>query len=192
MIYYLRHGESEANERVHDGDVLVLNEYRKYHDARLTELGREQAREVAEKLKDKNIEAIVTSGLERSIEMGEIINGIFAVQVPMIVLDDLNERLDRREVVGWGDEEWHKAFEFGYASAPGIEKLEEFRDRVVRVIEMIKREYGDKNVLVVGHGGVSHIFRRYFSGEPWEGNIRIVRMKNGEIAEFDFDKKEVE
>ena len=188
MIYYLRHGESEANEQMRDGDVLGLDEYYKFHDVPLTELGRRQAREAAKKLQGKDIEVIVTSGLKRTIETGEIINE--SLGVPLIMTEDLNERVDRREIVGWGDEGWNRAFDFGHVADPGIEKLEDLKNRVVRAIEMIRRDYGDKNVLVVGHGGVSHVFRRYFSGEPWEGNIRVVRMKNVEIAEFEFGKEE--
>jgi uncharacterized phosphatase len=183
MIYFVRHGESEANRRMRNGEKVEFAE--KYY-APLTQTGREQAQETAEVLKDTNIDLVITSGLERAIDTGKIINQYH--HAPTIVMDNLNERRDKRTADT--DAEWHNSFEFERKAHPDIEALDDFKDRVVRTIEEIKEKYGDKNVLVVAHGGTSHIFRRYFSGEPWEGNIRKVMMKTAEVAEFNFEKEE--
>ena len=184
MIYFVRHGESEANKNMSEGGLFSFEEH---YDAPLTEKGKEQARETAEVLKDKSIDIVVTSGLLRAIETGKIINGKH--EAPMLEMVDLNEREDRREGVGDGMKGWNESFDFDYDANPSIEKLEEFKDRVVRAIEEIKVKYGDKDVLVVAHGGVSHVFRRYFSGRPWEGNIREVKMKNAEVVSFEFEEE---
>ena len=183
MIYFVRHGESEGNAMGETSAFCIPNEWL---DPPLTEKGRQQARETAEKLRDKKIDVVVTSKLKRAQETGKIINKYHGVSV--IEVDELNERRDdRAEVVERGDREWHNSFDFGYEANPDIENLEKFRDRVISAIEKVRNEFGDKDVLVVAHHGVSHIFRRYFNGEPWEGNIRITMMRNAEVVEFDFE-----
>lgn len=179
MIYFVRHGESELNRHMLSGGDFVFDDH---YDAPLTELGREQVAETAEKLKNTNIDVVVTSGLRRAIETGEIINRYHGV--PMVAMKGLDERKVLTDATTM--EEWGKAFEFGYEADPGIEKLGSFRDRVVQAIKEIREKYGDKDVLVAAHGGVGHVVRRYFSGEPWEGNIRKVFLGNAEVEEFEF------
>lgn len=181
MIYFVRHGESEENAYLKRGGVRVFEEH---YNTPLTETGKKQAAEAAKRLKGVNIDVIVTSGLERAIQTGEVINRYH--RVPMVVMEDLNEREDRRRSVGSGNDGWHNSFEFGREADPEIERLEDFRDRVVRAIEEIRNKYGAEDVLIVAHGGVSHVFRQYFLGEPWEGNIRKVFLDNAEVEEFDF------
>jgi len=184
MIYYVRHGQSESNVHLHEGGEWI---YEVHNDAPLTAEGRRQAEETGERLRDTKIDVVVTSGLSRARDTGAIINQFHGV--PVVVMEELNERVDRRVGTmdsGGRDEEWHKSFEFGYEAYPGIERLEDFRDRVMRAIKRIEKEYEGKNVLVAAHGGVSYVFRRYCEGGKWEGNIRdTVRMKNAEVVEFD-------
>ena len=185
MIYFVRHAESEENvrrESADDGEILSWEEWK---DTGLTKRGREQARETAEKMKDKKIDVMVTSGLRRVKETGEIINRYHGA--PVVVMEELNEREDRES--GVTTEEFRRSFGFGEEVNSGIERLEDFRDRVVRAIEEIELKYGEKNVLVVSSGGVSHVFRRYFGSGVWEGNIREVHMANGEVVEFEFNRK---
>jgi len=57
------------------------------------------------------------------------------------------------------------------------------------IIEKIKENHRYKNILIIAHGGVGHIFRNYFSGLPWSGDLVKKRIKNAEIETFDFDNK---
>ena len=183
MIYFVRHGESEANAFLRDGGVWSFD---KHNDSPLTERGRGQARDTAEKLKNKNIDIVVTSGMKRAKETADIINGGYH-DAPVVEYDGLNERWDKRDGAReTHEDEWQKAFEFGYDAEEGIERLEDFRDRVVGAMEQIREKYGDDDILIVAHEGMSHVLRRYFGGGLWEGNIRMERMGNGEVVEFDF------
>ena len=181
MIYFVRHGESEGNVIVASGAMISPIEHR---DLPLTELGREQAENTAKELRDVNIDIVVTSGLKRAIETAEIINRYHGA--PTVRKEGLNEREDRRALVEGRDEEWAKSWDFEYDADPGIEDLGEFRDRVLKALREVEAEYRDKNILMVAHGGVSHVLRRYFEGGKWEGNIRMVRLRNAEVIEFDF------
>jgi len=71
MIYFVRHGESESNVNQKMGGMWA---FEVDVDSPLTEVGREQARETAEKLKGKKIDVVVTSGLVRAKDTAEIIN----------------------------------------------------------------------------------------------------------------------
>ena len=62
-IYFIRHGQSEANaRRVHAGQF----------DAPLTELGREQAREAGRRLKGIKFDKVFASDLSRASETAEL------------------------------------------------------------------------------------------------------------------------
>jgi len=180
MIYFVRHGQSEANVILKNNGILCFD---KHYNTPLTDLGKKQAKETAQILKNKKIDIIITSELDRAIKTAEIINE--NKKIPMVQLNDLNERKDCRKGIEGVDDEWHKSYDFEYTTPEGIEDIKDFKDRVVKGIEYILEKYGDKNILIVAHGGVSHVFRRYFSNGTWEGNIRIKSMKNCEVAEFD-------
>ena len=64
-IYFVRHGESEANN-------LGLSAGSEF-DTPLTDIGRKQAQKTGQDLKDKNIQLIVSSSQGRAIETAEII-----------------------------------------------------------------------------------------------------------------------
>src|SRR5436309_1380376 len=64
-IYFVRHGESEANS-------LGLSAGSEF-DTPLTNFGREQARKAGQELKDKKIELIIASPMERTVETATII-----------------------------------------------------------------------------------------------------------------------
>lgn len=59
------------------------------------------------------------------------------------------------------DEFWNYTLNKKYKKA---ESAQEFFDRVVDFIQMIKQKYADKNVLVVTHAGVTKVFKWYFDG----------------------------
>lgn len=80
-IYLMRHGQTTGDiEDKFGGD----------YDDRLTELGKSQAKELAKKLKNLNIEKIFYSPRIRAAETAEIVNKATNILIEQV--DDLRER----------------------------------------------------------------------------------------------------
>ncbi len=88
-FYIFRHGQSSYN--------LAGRTQGRTNDSVLTQLGREQAREVGQKLKNCGIEVIVTSPLERARETAKLANE--TLNVPLLV-DERFIEVDVGEIEG--------------------------------------------------------------------------------------------
>src|SRR3989344_3112401 len=81
-IYLIRHGETTGDKE---------DRYGGNYDDHLTDLGKRQIKETAEKLVGKNIEIIFTSPLIRTKEATDIINS--KTNCPVEVVSDFEERV---------------------------------------------------------------------------------------------------
>lgn len=88
-FYIFRHGQSSYN--------LAGRTQGRTNDSVLTDLGKEQARFVGEKLKDKKIQVILCSPLTRAKQTAELAN--LALQVP-IIYDEHFIEVDVGEIEG--------------------------------------------------------------------------------------------
>ena len=174
-LYVVRHGETLENAN----DCLVgrLN-------SPLTEEGINQAKKVSEYFKDKNIDLIVSSPLDRCRQTSEIIsNG----KIPIIYSDSLLGR-DHGEFTGKPkesidfDEYWNYNKNIQYEKAESVKDL---FDRVAKLIEDIKEKYYDKKVIIVTHSGIMRVLYYYFKGIPSDGILSEITIRNCEIFEYD-------
>jgi len=157
-LFLIRHGQSQANaEERAEG----------WGSSPLSELGRQQAQAVAQRLAELNpFTALYTSPLRRALETAQIIS--LAVGLPPILLDGLREinigKLDgvpfsrirtRYAHLGlrWIADDPTLRF-------PGGETPREHRERALRTLnEVIARHPGaDERVIVVSHGGTLATF----------------------------------
>jgi len=154
-LYFVRHGESEANiQHVISNRESLLG---------LTERGREQARALADNLKDIPFTTIYSSPVLRARETTEILSQV--LRVPYQITEALRE-YDCGILEEKSDEESWRLHQYyyedwtlrhNYLSKPeGGENFIEIRDRFVPFIESFKRE-GDEHILLIGHGGLFHL-----------------------------------
>lgn len=177
-VIFVRHGETDVNLLEKQGKAISEN------NAPLNAHGLEQAREVAQKLKNEKIGMIFCSPYKRAIMTCQEINKFH--HVAMDVLDGLRER-DCGNLVG---KEYHDLFDFDKnVKGEDIEPVRDFFERVYRAIRHIEL-FGYDNVVVVSHGGVSHAFRAYFNNLEWKGNLRVDRLGNCDIRVYETGKKE--
>ena len=154
-LYFARHGQSEANTR-----HIISNRQSPFG---LTALGKQQAKSLAEKLKDVPIDAIFSSPVFRARETADILSAAFGK--PYQVTDALREYdcgilEDQSDAESWRlhcqyFEDW--TLRQNYASKPeGGECFEEIRDRFVPFIDNLKdnHSYQDAHILLIGHGGL--------------------------------------
>jgi broad specificity phosphatase PhoE len=154
-IYFVRHGESEAN---------AARRFAGRSDSPLTERGREQAEAVAAVLAKVPFDRIVSSPLSRCRDTAIVIARRHQLPVdlePDLVEIDVGERTGSPFDEVRGLPEWR---DDGFVAWPRGETLDQVLDRAHGVITRIAAENAGQRVLVVGHGGVTRILMSHFLG----------------------------
>lgn len=171
-LLLIRHSQSEGN---------AAHRIQGHHDEPLTDLGREQAQALANRLRAQYIlSALYTSPLLRACQTAEIIAGTVALDVQ--VVDGLKE-YDCGVVTGmtleqvqarypeiakrWAEDSWR-------VPIPEEEGPDAFQRRVLSAMEGIAAAHGaDETVAVVAHGGTLSVYLAgllgfdYRKRQPW-------------------------
>jgi broad specificity phosphatase PhoE len=154
-IYFIRHGESEANV------LQVISNRGDTHG--LTESGQAQAIKLAEKLSTIHAAKIYTSPLMRAVETAAILAG--RLRLGYVITDALRE-WDCGEAEGMSDEEsWQKHHDLLDAwlkhglwdqRIPGGESFLEVRKRFEPFIHDLISDTKDRSkpLILIGHGGL--------------------------------------
>lgn len=144
MIYFLRHGESEANlRRAFAGQK---------DDSPLTEKGRRQAAEAAQLLQGLGIEKIITTSLTRATDTASIIAEIIGCS--NVTIDDRLLEYDMGSLTGTQNKIITSR---DLISAEGAENPEVFRQRVLGGLRDARRS--TVTTLIVSHAGVGRIIQ---------------------------------
>jgi probable phosphoglycerate mutase len=152
-LYFVRHGESEANTR-----HVISNRESTFH---LTSKGMQQAEGLAGKIKDIFFSALFSSPVLRARETAEILS--VTLGLPSQVTEALREYdcgilEEKSDEESWGYhnqyyQDWVQRGQ--YSNKPeGGECFLDIQNRFVPFIESLTREQDDKNILLVGHGGL--------------------------------------
>jgi broad specificity phosphatase PhoE len=173
-ILFVRHGESEANVK----GVFAGQK----DDSPLTENGKQQAKVVGELLISRgiSIDRVISSPLIRAKETAEIIvrtigNGSLKV--------DTDERILEYDMGVLTGIPFRRVTSFEMVSAKGAEDPEKFGMRVDSFFEELLTT-NDKNVLVVGHGGIAKMLETRKKGLPTCTFLDIPLIQNTEIMEI--------
>ncbi len=174
-IYLIRHGESTSDTKnKYDGD----------YDDHLTENGLEDAKTIAKKLNEKNIEIVFTSPKIRSRETSKIISD--ALSCKTSVMDNLAEQDIYGAYLELGknqpEEEYRRLGEILVNRdnvVEGSETYKDFKERVVKCFLDITHQ-SFENVAIVTHGGpIRCIFREILALGEFKkiGNGAIIELK---------------
>ncbi len=180
-IILVRHGETEENkQKIIQGHL----------HGTLSELGKEQARKLANRLKDEKIDVIISSDLNRAKHTAEEI-AKFHPDVPF----ELDERLRERN---WGiiqgnsrhDKEFWKKIKWEEIKNNdeglkklGVETLSEGKERITKFINELKDE--DKTILIVLHGLLMRLLVAYLTNKSVED---AGHLDNTSITIFEFNE----
>lgn len=172
-IYFVRHGESEANaEKVFSGNT----------DVALTKKGIEQARDIAAKLKDVKFDHIYCSNLRRARSTAdEILKGR---NIEPTIYEEFREKdFGIFEGLGYEDieekypEEWKKFLKDASTyDVPKGDTAQEFWDRVIgKFTEVAEKHIQNKDdtICIVCHGGVLMLIFSYLVYGNGEGYFRF-------------------
>jgi broad specificity phosphatase PhoE len=151
-IYFVRHGESEANTQ-----HVISNRESPFP---LTRLGKQQANTLAANLRDIPLAAIFSSPVRRARETADILSGSF--HIPYQVTEALREydcgileeksdeaswRLHREIAADW-------TLHHNYQRRPeGGECFLDIQNRFLPFIESLKHA-DNEHILLIGHGGL--------------------------------------
>ncbi|MEA2037878.1 MAG: histidine phosphatase family protein [Nanoarchaeota archaeon] len=149
-VILVRHGET---------DWVKEDKYQGNSDIPLNERGIDQAKLVADRLKDEKIDITYTSELSRAIRTAEEILKFHSVK--LIKNKEINERgygkwegLTKKEVQEKYPGDFDEYQKNRYPTRPTAgESFVDIRNRVEPFIKKIVEENKDKNILIVCHNG---------------------------------------
>lgn len=186
-IYLVRHGQDEDNAKG------ILNGRR---DNPLTDLGREQAKMVAQKLKDHNIQVIYSSPLKRAHETARIISKTLDVD-ELIIDEHLIERdfgiftgkpfSDITKITGnvlIGDKTTY------FLDGEGTEDFPTLLKRGKKILQEINERHTDEKILIVTHSDIGKMIRAAFHEWTWKKGIETPHFANTGILELS-DKEDI-
>jgi len=173
-LYFVRHGESTSD---------VKQRYEGDYDDHLTEKGKEEAREIAQKLLDKGIEIIFSSARIRAVETSEILCSVLRRE--LLVMEEFNEQniynAYQELAIEQPEEEYRKLGELisqRDQKYPNVESYKQLKERVLQGLSHIINR-PNQTVAVVTHGGpIRCIVREVLQLGELKG------MKNGTIIEL--------
>jgi len=183
-LFLLRHGETEANiDQIYQGQG----------DSPLSELGRQEASELARALKSENFSAVYSSDLLRSHETASYVaepHNIAAIKLEGIkerhygIWEGLNfEEIKKKHSKiyrGWLEDP-------ARTTIPEAETLEALQQRGVNTIEEIINKHQGQTVCVVGHGGINRVILFHYMNLDLNNFWRI-KQDNCCINIIEFNK----
>jgi broad specificity phosphatase PhoE len=189
-ILLARHGESDWNR---------AKRWQGHADRPLTDAGRAQSRELAERLAETELEAVYSSDLQRARETAEIVAETQGLEVT--ALSDLREV----DVGSWSgltraeaEQRFPDAYQRWVAGGEGWddgETYEQLSARILRAMQTIAAEHPGDRVLIVAHGGSIravhaialgvdvHTYRRIRRVEP-NATLSAVCVEEGRLTEL--------
>jgi probable phosphoglycerate mutase len=157
-ITIVRHGETEWNKSM---------QLQGHTDSPLTEIGLKQAEQLAETIKNRDFNLLISSDLNRALQTAKIINRHLMLNI------ELNKEL-RERAFGIMEGLTRKEVEIKYKDTfqaymtrkadfniRNGESLIVFSNRVINAINEIIKKHHNKNILIVSHGGVLDCIIRY-------------------------------
>lgn len=171
---YVRHGQSQANFR----GVFAGGK----DDTPLTDLGRAQAKELGDELRSENIDRIITSPLDRTLETAQIIAKEIGFDTDNIQLD---ERLREYELGLGSGEPIDGMIAKKIVSFSGAEDPKDFETRVRGALLDIKKL--DGTTLVVAHGGVGRLIECMRAGNDPASFYDQPGFSNAHAVEINLD-----
>ena len=172
MIYFVRHGQTEANlKHIYTGESNFP----------LTKDGIAQAQETAEKLKAVQIDRIFCSPLLRAKQtMQEIAK--YHPDATIVFDDRLKERGDGQmegkpigpeDLLRWNLHVSHLA-EYGETIQSAFARVKDFYQEILQ-------KYPTENILIVAHYGIGRLSKCFFDGFPADGDLSKIKLHNGEV-----------
>lgn len=152
-------------------------------DVELTENGIEQAKKLADIVKNYDIDMVMSSPLKRAVETSKIVadkNNI-PLQIEELLIEQdygIYEEVDRKK-----DNFLSNKRNFAYKYPEG-ESMLQVAYRIYGLIEKLKEQYKNKNILIISHRGVCRIIRTYFH-DMTNYDFFNYTLENGKLEKYE-------
>jgi len=178
-FYYIRHGQSTANQQgVYGGSLPHIP---------LTELGIKQAEAAAKLMSAWGINRIIASDLDRAQHTARIIADGIKLDRQLIVTQPLLREENTGRMTGTPDVGFPVYLEY---AASGVDaNAETPADVAIRVQKFLTTldQYDGETLLVVSHAGVGRVILSILTGEPMSDLARAT-IPNCEPIELPLDR----
>ena len=159
-VILVRHGQSTWNE---------TNRWQGQADPPLSDLGRAQARRVAQRLRSEPISALYASDLRRAFETAQIIGQTLGLELqaePRLRELDVGTwaGLTREQIAERYPEQWQAWRAYEEKRPGGGETFGEMQQRAASALDDIIAAHYTKTVCLVTHGGVVYAIRGHVLG----------------------------
>jgi broad specificity phosphatase PhoE len=173
-IYFVRHGESEAN-----ASGLMAGTY----DTSLTEQGKQQAKKAGQDLTGKGIELVICSPLTRTRQTAIIIAKEIGYDPAKIIESKLFIERMYGPYEGRPCQEYVAHTEAGKLEA-GVETVKDMHARILEGFEWLKTLEAD-TILIASHGATGRMAKLVSQKLKHSHYHTIDRMANCEIFSFE-------
>jgi broad specificity phosphatase PhoE len=183
-IFIARHGQNEDNVNG------ILNGHR---DLPLTELGKEQARQLGEGIKGLglSIDGVYSSPLQRAFETASIVCMILGIEAVPVEVPELIERdfgvmtgVPISEIEARCAPDIIKTDTITYFLNPeGAETFPDLMERGYRALDRVRSYQKEGNALLICHGDIGKMVYAAATGKAWEDTLRNFHFGNGELIE---------
>lgn len=182
-VYLARHGETEWNR---------IGRWQGATDIPLSDVGRAQARLLADRLRDRGISQVHASQLSRALETGQIVAALLGAPPPSAD-PRLRERgygafegLTREECAERFPGVWERYLADRRAVPPGAEPQAEVTERITAAMVEIASAAESRSesgaILVVSHGGAIRSFIHATTG------VVPAPLENGAVFRLRFER----
>lgn len=183
-LYLLRHGQSTWN---------LEDRFTGWADVPLTNQGRHEMGQAAEKFLGVVLDLVYTSALTRTQESAQIVLETLAQSPPLVAAAELNERhygdlqgLNKTETaMKFGTEQvrqWRRSYS---VAPPGGESLRDAATRIIPYFQatILPRVMSGLNVLVCAHGNTIRAIRMSLDGLD-EESIMAMEVPTGGLYRY--------
>lgn len=169
-IFSTRHGETQWNKQ---------NKICGRTDILLTDKGKKQAEKLAKEIQKYDIDIIISSPAQQTSEIVSKVCGASIITDDRLIEQDygIYEGKDRKDS-SFLENKKHFAYKY-----PNGESMMQVAHRVYELLEEIKSNYSDKNVLLISHGGVCRIINTYFK-DMTNDEFYNYTLNNAELVEY--------
>lgn len=179
-IYLTRHGQDEDNKNG------LLNGHR---DSPLTDLGKEQARSLAQWFKNRRIrfDAVYSSPLQRAYKTAELVSKITDSPRP-VKMQELIERdfgfMTGRPIADIPKLCLHiiKADLANYfLDGEGVETFPKLLERAQRALQKLHQRHDEGNILIATHGDFGKMLYAAYYKLGWEEVLKMFHFGNSDV-----------
>jgi isoleucyl-tRNA synthetase/bisphosphoglycerate-dependent phosphoglycerate mutase len=176
----VRHGETDWNK---------LNKIKGHEDIPLNEKGKEEAQKLAQQLKNKKYDVVISSDLSRASETAEIIAKELGIphEHKLEILRERNigswtgrlmkDVLDEHPAIA--DEAYTVMLH--HIVPDGAESVNSMFDRARKVCDFISDRYVGKKVIAVGHNGINRAIRVVNGEMSYKDALSVKQSTGGSI-----------